>query len=69
MAFLAVQIAVYLTLAALLGAGVGWLLRGSRPRPAPGADAELTAANEHIARLEARIALYEAARPVGTEAL
>lgn len=64
MAFLAAQIAVYLLFAALLGGGIGWALRGARRRPHPAADAELAAANAHIARLTDRIALYEAARPI-----
>ena len=67
MAFLATQIAVYLTLAALLGAGVGWLVRGAGRRPAA-PDPDLVAAREHIERLERRIAVYEAARPVTADA-
>ena len=63
MDYLVAQIAVFLVLAALLGAAVGWLLR--RPaRAVPDLSADLAAANQRIEKLERSLAVYETARPV-----
>lgn len=56
MGYLIVQIAVCLLLAALLGGGIGWLLRGRAPAP----DA-LEAAHRRIADLERDLAESRAA--------
>lgn len=67
MDYLVAQIAVFLILAALLGAAVGWLLR--RPaHAAPDLSADLAAANQRIETLERSLAVYETARPVSASA-
>lgn len=61
---LVAQIAVWLLLAALLGGGAGWLVRGAGRSDG----AALAEAQRRVADLERQLATTRGARPLGTAA-